>query len=78
MTVLNREVRDDPLLGENYQVGHSFFCPKGQDFAGLDYAWYAGVVETEIIPLLEEYWFDNRKRVTEAGASLLTPWTQPV
>jgi 5-methylcytosine-specific restriction protein B len=78
MTALNREVADDPLLGENYQVGHSFFCPKGQDFAGLDYAWYADVVETEIIPLLEEYWFDNRKRVTEARASLLTPWTQPV
>jgi 5-methylcytosine-specific restriction enzyme B len=27
---LNREIREDPLLGENYEVGHSFFLPKGR------------------------------------------------
>ncbi|HND47711.1 MAG TPA: AAA family ATPase, partial [Anaerolineales bacterium] len=29
MSALNKVIREDPLLGENYQVGHSFFCPKG-------------------------------------------------
>ena len=35
MAKLNQEIRDDPLLGENYQIGHSFFLPRGDNFAGL-------------------------------------------
>ena len=71
MTRLNQEVREDPLLGENYELGHSFFLPKGDNFAGLDKNWYRRVVRTEIIPLLKEYWFDNPKRVEEAEKRLL-------
>ena len=37
--LLNREIREDPLLGENYELGHSFFLPKGDNFAGLDRNW---------------------------------------
>lgn len=70
---LNQEIADDALLGENYQVGHSFFCPKGLDFSGLNREWYDGVVETEIIPLLKEYWFDDPKRAEKAGKELLAP-----
>src|SRR5712692_3409795 len=62
MAFLNKEISDDPLLGENYQLGHSFFCPKGDNFAGLDRPWYERIVKTEIIPLLREYWFDNQQR----------------
>jgi 5-methylcytosine-specific restriction protein B len=68
---LNQEIRDDGLLGENYQVGHSFFCPKGSDFSGLGRKWYDEIVHTEIIPLLKEYWFDNSKRLDEARGRLL-------
>ena len=71
MTVLNKEIKDDPLLGENYQLGHSFFCPKGDNFAGLDKHWYSGVVRTEIGPLLKEYWFDNQAKAEEAERRLL-------
>ena len=71
MTRLNREIREDPLLGENYEIGHSFFLPKGDNFAGLDKNWYVRVVHTEIIPLLKEYWFDNPKRAEEAEKRLL-------
>jgi 5-methylcytosine-specific restriction enzyme B len=71
MTELNKEIREDPLLGENYQIGHSFFCPKGDNFAGLDREWYEGVVETEIVPLLKEYWFDNQIKAEEAERRLL-------
>ncbi len=72
MISLNQEIVDDALLGENYQIGHSFFCPKGDDFSGLDRAWYEGVVQTEIVPLLKEYWFDNAKRVGQAQEGLLS------
>ena len=71
MLALNREIADDPLLGENYQVGHSFFCPKGDNFSELDRRWYEDIVQTEIIPLLKEYWFDNAKRVEQAQEGLL-------
>ena len=71
MIALNDEILADPLLGENYQVGHSYFCPKGDDFAALDRTWYIGIVETEIAPLLKEYWFDNPARANEAIAKLL-------
>jgi 5-methylcytosine-specific restriction protein B len=71
MTRLNREISEDPLLGENYELGHSFFLPKGDNFAGLDRNWYVRVVRTEIIPLLKEYWFDNPRRAEDAEKRLL-------
>ena len=71
MTALNVEIAKDDLLGENYQIGHSFFCPKGENFAGLDQGWFRAIVETEIAPLLDEYWFDNRQRAEEAKQNLL-------
>ena len=71
MTALNKQIKDDPLLGENYQIGHSFFCPKGDNFAGLNWDWYHGIVRTEIIPLLKEYWFDNQSKADEAERRLL-------
>jgi 5-methylcytosine-specific restriction enzyme B len=71
MTALNREIREDPLLGENYQIGHSYFCPKGENFAGLDRSWYNGIIRSEIIPLLKEYWFDNQKKAQEVERNLL-------
>ena len=71
MTLLNQEIKADPLLGENYQIGHSFFCPKGDNFASLDKKWYQGIVRTEIVPLLKEYWFDNQNKAEEAERRLL-------
>jgi 5-methylcytosine-specific restriction protein B len=71
MTALNKQINDDPLLGENYQIGHSFFCPKGDNFAGLDKNWYQGIIRTEIVPLLKEYWFDNQSKAEDAERRLL-------
>jgi len=71
MTELNKEISDDPLLGQNYEIGHSFFLPRGDNFAELDRSWYEGVVRTEIVPLLREYWFDNPKKADEAEKRLL-------
>jgi 5-methylcytosine-specific restriction protein B len=73
MGALNQEIADDTLLGENYQIGHSFFCPKGNNFEGLDRNWYESIVQTEILPLLREYWFDNSKRAEQIGGKLLAP-----
>jgi|LSQX01.1.fsa_nt_gb 5-methylcytosine-specific restriction protein B len=70
MSALNKVIREDSLLGENYQVGHSYFCPKGDNFEGLTEEWYKAIVDKEIIPLLKEYWFDNAGKVSEVERSL--------
>ena len=71
MGELNQEITSDSLLGENYSVGHSFFCPRGDNFKELDRKWFESVVKTEIIPLLGEYWFDNPERAKQIGDKLL-------
>jgi len=71
MSSLNDEICRDNTLGDNFQVGHSYFCPKGINFKGLNRKWYEGIVRTEIIPLLQEYWFDNPDRSKQLAAKLL-------
>ena len=68
---LNREIAAHPLLGEPYSVGHSFFCPRGSDFQGLDRAWYESIVRTEVEPLIKEYLHDDRARAREWCEALL-------
>lgn len=70
MSALNKVIREDSLLGENYQVGHSYFCPKGDNFEGLTVEWYKAIVDKEIVPLLKEYWFDNAGKVSDVERSL--------
>ena len=58
MNELNNEIEQDRTnLGPGFCIGHSFFTPNEpvQD----SQAWYQRVVESEIAPLLEEYWFDD-------------------
>jgi 5-methylcytosine-specific restriction protein B len=71
MSALNRDIKDDPLLGENYQIGHSYFTPPGEEFSRLDEEWYRTIVRTEIVPLLREYWFDNPHKAQEIEERLL-------
>ena len=59
---LNGIITNDPSLGEQYKIGHSYFTPDGNTIE-VDYkkdytAWYREVIKTEIEPLLREYWFD--------------------
>ena len=71
LSKLNTVIKEDPVLGENYQIGHSYFCPRGDDFSGLTEDWYKSIILTEIIPLLKEYWFDSPSKVQEAINNLL-------
>jgi MoxR-like ATPase len=61
---LNREIREDQTnLGRGFCVGHSFFCA-ARDKLLTEEEWYRQVIQTEIMPLLGEYWFDNFNRVS--------------
>jgi 5-methylcytosine-specific restriction protein B len=63
MGQLNQRIAEDQKnLGRGYCVGHSYFCPSGNNQV-YDSAWYENVIRTEIEPLLEEYWFDDPDKV---------------
>jgi 5-methylcytosine-specific restriction protein B len=70
MNALNDIIASDTKnLGPGYQIGHSFFCP----WKGIkpDDSWYRRVIESEIVPLIQEYWFDNEQKVKEQKLALL-------
>lgn len=56
---LNREIAADDSLGVGFEIGHSYLCTEKTD---ID-RWMKSVVKYDIIPLLQEYWFDNRQQV---------------
>ena len=58
MEQLNEEIAKDVRdLGRGYRIGHSYFCPS--DPVENEAEWYDDVIDTEIAPLLEEYWADE-------------------
>ncbi|MFU2418870.1 AAA family ATPase [Peptacetobacter sp. AB800] len=58
---LNTDIRNDESLGKNFCIGHSFFCFDDD----IDDYLLKSVVDYEIIPLLNEYWFDENDKVEE-------------
>ena len=71
MSALNRQIADDTKdLGPGYQIGHSYFCP-GYGIKPDD-AWFRRVVDSEIVPLLQEYWLDNDRKVQQQREALLS------
>ena len=60
---LNDTICKDSTLGKGFEIGHSYFAPENK--SDIDDEWVRGVVEYEIIPLIEEYWFDDDKKVDE-------------
>ena len=60
---LNDTIRKDSTLGKGFEIGHSYFAPENK--SEINDEWVRGVVEYEIIPLIEEYWFDGDKKVEE-------------
>ena len=58
---LNTVIENDETLGRGFRIGHSYFCT---DHA-IDDMWLNAVVTYEIIPLLNEYWFDEPSKVRD-------------
>lgn len=69
VAALNATIAEDRALGPQFRVGHSFVTPT-EEVANAR-QWFREIVETEIGPLLEEYWFDAPDRAREAKARLL-------
>ena len=56
---LNEEIARDKSLGKGFCIGHSYFC--GRDICTDE--WLRSVVEYDILPMLNEYWFDEPAKV---------------
>ena len=65
---LNAAIKMDPSLGKGFCIGHSYFCgltPEGISEVSLN-----AIIDYEIIPLLEEYWFDEPDNVNNWSEQL--------
>ena len=71
---LNEQIAADARLGKQFRIGHSYVTPVHRLDAGGTRRWFQQVVDTEIGPLLEEYWFDSPEEARQATARLLQGW----
>ncbi len=72
MTTLNQRIESDRSLGSQFCVGHSYVTPAPGTHIDDPVEWFRDVVDTEIGPLLDEYWFDNADAAQSAKSELLS------
>lgn len=64
---LNNEIESDDNLGRGFKIGHSYLCAEDLSDESLK-----AIVQYEIIPLLEEYWYDEPSKVEKWSQELLS------
>ena len=62
LTSLNQTIAGDASLGPQFRIGHSVVTPVASSLTDNSREWFRHLVETEIGPLLDEYWFDDSGR----------------
>ena len=69
-TTLNAKIAADTIsLGPGYCIGHSHFL--GSAPAGDDAGWFRDIIDSQVAPLLREYWADQPVKAVEEVAVLL-------
>ncbi len=71
LIALNSEISADTGLGPQFRVGHSYVTPPFGIPITDAREWFRQVVDTEIGPLLDEYWFDALEKSQKARERLL-------
>ena len=74
IAVLNDRIAADARLGSHFRIGHSYVTPTVRLDPEGTREWFREVVETEIGPLIEEYWFDSPDDASQAVQQLLDGW----
>lgn len=70
LTELNQVIADDPELGPDFCIGHSYFCqPPPTPAAAAE--WLQLILEQEIAPLLDDYWLDQPAKAAQQKKKLL-------
>ena len=60
---LNQVITADAQLGPGFVIGHSYFCPTAPLKDAK--AWYHRIIDWEIAPLLQAYWFDDLTKAAD-------------
>ncbi len=60
---LNKAIEDDKSLGKGFRIGHSYFCGMKKNKFSVERL--RSVVEFDILPMLNEYWFDEPKNIKD-------------
>ncbi len=71
MNALNEQIAGDANLGAQFKIGHSYVTPPSGHTIPDPNEWFKQVAETEIGPLLDEYWFDTPDTAQKAKEQLL-------
>lgn len=58
---LNEQITKDDALGEGFRVGHSYFLTTKE----VTDTWLSAIVTYELLPLLNEYWFEDKIKIDE-------------
>jgi len=56
---LNEFISKEEALGDGFRIGHSYLCTDCE----ITEEWLRNVVTYELLPLLNEYWFDEKEKV---------------
>jgi len=71
INALNADIAVATSLGPQFRIGHSYVTPNSDEKILDGRAWFYAKVETEIGPLLDEYWYDSLEMAKAARAKLL-------
>lgn len=66
LSELNAKIADEDAsgLGKGFCIGHSYFCI-APDPEQLAKDWYNAIIDYEITPLLNEYWWDDKAKAND-------------
>lgn len=57
---LNQRIESDSSLGRGFRIGHSYFCTPDEEVENAtDSELIGSIIDFELAPLLDEYWFDE-------------------
>ncbi|WP_058270958.1 AAA family ATPase [Olsenella massiliensis] len=65
---LNEAIASDESLGNDFCIGHSYFCRMSPDDVTDERL--SATVDYELVPMLREYWFDEPSKVDEWAGKL--------
>ncbi|MFG1359176.1 McrB family protein [Xanthobacter pseudotagetidis] len=74
LMTMNERIAADLRLGKQFRIGHSYVTPTHVLQEGETRDWFRRVAQTEILPLLEEYWFDASGEPQKAFDTLMQGW----
>lgn len=64
---LNKAIETDHALGKGFCIGHSYFCNQVK----CSEEWIYQIIQFDLLPMLNEYWFDEPNRLKQWEEKLL-------